>query len=150
MKLGDNMKSNKIIKIIIIIISICILLLNFNVESYAIPKEEMESDSTINGGSGKESDDPTVNPKAYYITSPDSSEKLEKKAGVILGVVNVAGIIISVITIMLIGIKYMFGSIEEKAEYKKTATIYLVGAILVMGGTTIPNILYQIGTNLFK
>ena len=77
-------------------------------------------------------------------------EKLEKKAGVILGVVNVAGIIISVITIMLIGIKYMFGSIEEKAEYKKTATIYLIGAILVMGGTTIPNILYQIGTNLFK
>ena len=44
----------------------------------------------------------------------------------------------------------MFGSIEEKAEYKKTATIYLVGAILVMGGTTIPNILYKIGTNLFK
>ena len=37
-------------------------------------------DSTINGGSGKESDDPTVNPNAYSITSPDSSEKLEKKA----------------------------------------------------------------------
>ncbi|CDD37505.1 unknown [Clostridium sp. CAG:356] len=137
-------------KMIVVLMSICIILLNFNVESYAITKEEMEMDSTINGGSGKESDDPTVNPNAYSITSPDSSEKLEKKAGVILGVVNVAGIIISVITIMLIGMKYMFGSIEEKAEYKKTATIYLVGAILVMGGTTIPNILYKIGTNLFK
>lgn len=137
-------------KMIVVLMSICIILLNFNVESYAITKEEMEMDSTINGGSGKESDDPTVNQNAYSITSPDSSEKLEKKAGVILGVVNVAGIIISVITIMLIGMKYMFGSIEEKAEYKKTATIYLVGAILVMGGTTIPNILYKIGTNLFK
>ena len=51
-------------KMIVVLMSICIILLNFNVESYAITKEEMEMDSTINGGSGKESDDPTVNPNA--------------------------------------------------------------------------------------
>ena len=117
--------------------SICIILLNFNVESYAIPKEEMETDSTINGGSGKESDDPTVNPNAYSITSPDSSRKLEKKAGVILGVVNVAGIIISVITIMLIGIKYMLGSAEEKADIKGLLIPYIVGCVIIFGSFAI-------------
>ena len=65
-------------------------------------------------------------------------------------ILSVIGSLISVIVLIVLGIKYMLGSTEEKAEYKKTATIYLVGAILVMGGTTIPNILYKIGTNLFK
>lgn len=144
------MKSNKIIKIIIIIISICILLLNFNVESYAITKEEMESDSTINGGTGNSSDDPIENPKGYKFFGTTTDTKLKQKAGVILGTINVAGVIIAVATVAIIGIKYMLGSVEEKAEYKKTATMYFVGAMLVFGGTTIPNILYQIGSSLFN
>ena len=37
------MKSNKIMKMIVVLMSICIILLNFNVESYAITKEEMEN-----------------------------------------------------------------------------------------------------------
>ena len=148
MKLGDDMKSNKIIKIIIIIISICILLLNFNVESYAISKEEMESDSTINGGTGNSSDDPIENPKGYKFFWTTTDTKLKQKAGVILGVVNVVGVVIAVATVALIGIKYMLGSVEEKSEYKKTLIPYLIGAVLVFSGTTIPNIIYLIARSI--
>ena len=42
----------------------------------------------------------------------------------------------------------MIGSVEEKAEYKKTMTTYLIGAILVFSVTTIPNILYQIAQSI--
>ena len=66
----------------------------------------------------------------------------------ILGAINVFGVIVSVITLMIIGMKYMFGSIEEKAEYKKTATMYIIGAVLVFSVTTIPNILYKIGSSI--
>ena len=42
-----------------------------------------------------------------------------------------------VVVLMVLGIKYMMGSAEEKAEYKKTMIPYLVGAILVFGATQI-------------
>lgn len=73
-----------------------------------------------------------------------SSNKLLTKAGHILGVINVIGVIISVIVLIIIGIKYMIGSVEEKAEYKKTMTAYIMGAMLLFGVTTIANIIYNI------
>lgn len=43
---------------------------------------------------------------------------------------------------MVIGIKYMSGSIEEKANYKKTMIPYLIGCICIFGASTIaPDIL---------
>ena len=73
-----------------------------------------------------------------------SEPELTKKAGVILGVINVFGIVASVLTLMILGIKYMMGSVEEKAEYKKTLGMYLLGAFLAISITTIPNILYNL------
>ena len=38
---------------------------------------------------------------------------------------------------MILGIKYMTGSAEEKAEYKKTMVPYLVGAVILFGAAAI-------------
>lgn len=70
------------------------------------------------------------------------------KAGKILGVLNVVGAIASVITIMIIGFKYMIGSVEDKASYKKVMIPWIIGAVLVFTVTTIPNVLFNIGTSL--
>lgn len=90
---------------------------------------------------------PLENPNNY--NPKDSSEqvgsdKLQEKAELILGVINVVGVSIAVIVLMVIGIKYMIGSVEEKAEYKKTMTAYIIGAMLLFGVTTIANIIYKI------
>lgn len=146
------MKSSKTIKIIVMLISIFVIWINFNTKVYAIPKEEVDS-TTHDGfgeGAGIESYDPTENPRIYNFFGETSPKKLKEKVGIILGVINVTGVVVSVITLMVVGINYMFGSIEEKAEYKKTAVIYCLGAALLFGGTTIPNILYNIGAGLFK
>ena len=66
----------------------------------------------------------------------------------IMGVVQVAGVVIAVIILMVLGIKYMMGSAEEKAEYKKTMIPYLVGAILIFAASTIANVVYQFATSL--
>ena len=66
----------------------------------------------------------------------------------IMGVIQVAGVVIAVIVLMILGIKYMMGSAEEKAEYKKTMIPYLVGAILIFAATTIANVLYQFATGM--
>ena len=61
---------------------------------------------------------------------------------------RIVGIVIAVIIILVIGIKYMIGSAEEKAEYKKTMIPYLVGAILIFAGATIVNVVYNLVTGL--
>ena len=76
------------------------------------------------------------------------SDKLKAKAEIILGVIQVVGVVVSVIMLMAIGIKYMLGSIDEKAEYKKTMIYYMLGALLLFSATTIPNILYKLTTGL--
>lgn len=62
----------------------------------------------------------------------------------ILGIVRVIGIIASIGTLMALGIKYMMGSVEEKAEYKKSFKAYIIGAVLVFSIATIGSKVYEI------
>lgn len=61
----------------------------------------------------------------------------------IFSIVQAVGIISSIAALMLIGIKYMMGSVEQKAEYKKTFPIYLVGCILVFAICALGNLVYE-------
>lgn len=86
--------------------------------------------------------DPTVKQSGYGKTST-SSTILKNKANVILGVIRNFGIIISVIGFMVLGIRYMLGSVEEKADYKKTLLPFVIGFIVLLLASTIPSIVYK-------
>ena len=89
--------------------------------------------------------DPTEDPGDWNpVLSNDLT--LNKKIGNVLGIVNVIGVVIAVIVLMILGLKYMFGSIEEKADFKKSAIIYVIGMIMLVSITTIANIIYKIVT----
>ena len=66
----------------------------------------------------------------------------------IMGVIQTVGVVIAVVILMVLGIKYMMGSAEEKAEYKKTFIPYIVGAVLIFAASTIANVVYQFATGL--
>ncbi len=55
----------------------------------------------------------------------------------ILGIIQVVGTIIAVGVLMVLGIKYMMGSAEEKAEYKKTMLPYIIGAVILFAAVNI-------------
>jgi len=61
----------------------------------------------------------------------------------LIGALQVIGIFVLVAATIVVGIKFMLCSIEEKAEYKKTAIIYLTGAALICASTQIVNIIYK-------
>lgn len=61
----------------------------------------------------------------------------------IYSVIFTLGIVSSVIVLSIIGLKYMMGSVEEKAEYKKSLMPYVIGCALVFGASTLANILYN-------
>ena len=67
--------------------------------------------------------------------------KLGDTPNKILGIIQVVGTIISVGVLMVLGIKYMLGSAQEKAEYKKTFIPYVVGAILLFAAVNIANMI---------
>ena len=60
----------------------------------------------------------------------------------ILGIIRVVGTIVAVGMLIVLGIKYMMGSAEERAEYKKTLFPYFIGAILIFAATTLADMVY--------
>ena len=66
------------------------------------------------------------------------------RANSIIGIIITIGVIISAVTLAVLGIKYMIGSVEERAEYKKSMIPYLIGAILLFATSTIVGIIANI------
>ena len=93
--------------------------------------------------------DPTTNP-SYWEPSIVSQPELTDKAGIVLGIISTIGVILSVIILAIVGIKYILGSVEEKADYKKDMIPYIVGASFLAFATTIPNIIYNFVQDAIK
>lgn len=74
--------------------------------------------------------------------------KVTSLGATIVTIMQTVGIVVAVVILLVLGIKYMMGSAEEKAEYKKTMIPYIVGAVLIFASTTIVNIVWQIANGL--
>ena len=66
----------------------------------------------------------------------------------IITIVSTVGSVASVIVLIILGLKYMMGSAEEKAEYKKTLLPYVIGAGLVFAASAIAGIVFSFTRNL--
>ena len=71
---------------------------------------------------------------------------LAAKAGKIMGMIRNVAAIAAVIIIMVLGVKYMLGSVEEKAEYKKSFMPLIIGIVLVVSATTIAVLVFDTDT----
>ena len=81
----------------------------------------------------------SIDPK----TDHDGAADMRTAGNKILGIIQTVGTIIAVGVLMVLGIKYMMGSAEEKASYKKTMIPYIVGAILIFAATNIAKMVYN-------
>ena len=61
----------------------------------------------------------------------------------IVKIVGTIGMIVAVVVLIALGIKYMMGSAEEKAEYKKTLLPYVIGAVLIFAASAIATMVYN-------
>ena len=66
----------------------------------------------------------------------------------ILGAVQVAGSVISVIALIIIGMRYMFSSIEDKAQMKGVIGYYITGCVLVFATSNVLGFAYDIFGNV--
>ena len=51
---------------------------------------------------------------------------------------------------MILGIKYMIGSVEEKAEYKKSMIPYIIGILLLVSTSAIVGLIAQLTQEALK
>ena len=118
-------KTNKLI----VVLSIIFCILAIGVMSYATTAGEV-----LEGLTGKGAN---VN-----------TEGIKGLGNSIIAVVRIVGIVIAVVILLVLGIKYMMGSAEEKAEYKKSMIPYIVGAVLIFASTTIVGVVYDMAMAL--
>jgi type IV secretory pathway VirB2 component (pilin) len=90
----------------------------------------------------------TVTPDSFKATDPTRVENITALGGKIIGVVRTVGVLVAVVILLILGIKYMMGSAEEKADYKKSMIPYIVGAVLVFAASTIAGIVYDMAVSL--
>lgn len=91
-----------------------------------------------------------VTPGDFEAKPPSNVDDFKDLGGKILGVAQTVGVLVAVVILLVLGIKYMMGSAEEKADYKKSMIPYVIGAIIIFAAPTIANIIYQFADSLNK
>ena len=95
------------------------------------------------GTTGVQAVSTIISPGNLTASTPSTSA-LQSFGSKVLGIVQTVGVILAVIILAILGIKYMMGSAEEKAEYKKTFIPYIVGAVLVGLAPTIAGFIFEL------
>lgn len=84
-----------------------------------------------------------IKPGELEPTFGADSSGLTEKVGKIMGMIRNIAVIASVIILMILGVKFMLGSVEEKAEYKKSFMPLIIGIILVVAATSIAAFIFD-------
>lgn len=95
-------------------------------------------------------DDVLDDPSKYNPSNSNSTDDSEAATIIdkILSLITTVGTVVSVLMLAILGVKYMLGSVEEKAEYKKDLIPYFIGSILLFGICTIVKILQTLGNSI--
>ena len=141
----------KVVKMLIITI-ITIIIANisaiYNNKSYADGEDKSGPMGDITENLNEWNPGATINADDYYATGEYS--KFDNAVEAIAGMIGVIGTVISVGSLAVIGIKFLLGSVEEKAQYKQTLVPWLIGAVMVFGMTNLPNIIFKMARGTFN
>ena len=74
--------------------------------------------------------------------------KVTKIAGQILTIVRIVGMAVAVIMLTILGIKYVAASPNEKADYKKGMTVYVIGAVLLFGASALLGVIQKFANGI--
>lgn len=89
-------------------------------------------------------EDTEYTPRSVNTTKTvENIDKITDTGEQIIGIIRVVGILLSVGILMVIGVKYMMGSAQEKAEYKKVFIPYIIGAALLFAAAVFSGAIYD-------
>jgi len=77
-----------------------------------------------------------LDPVSIISTGPDGKTgvgKLNELGNAILGIIQYVGLGVAVIAALVLGMRYMYSSPDEKAEIKKKLIPFIIGGFMVFG-----------------
>ena len=83
-------------------------------------------------------------------TNGGTAQTFAKILNVILGIAQVIGVAIAVIMLIVLAIKYISAAPGDKAEIKKHAVVYIVGAVVLFAASGILQIIKSFALNTIK
>lgn len=120
-----------------------IIILSISTQVLAI-QDDFEVKSTNIKVADNVADFNKVNPDKWKPDPVESNKDFNDIIGKILGAIRNTGTVVSVIALMIIGLRTMYGSIEEKSHYKELLPTFLIGVFILFASTTIPDIIYRV------
>lgn len=78
----------------------------------------------------------------------DATFAISKIAGAILSMVQMVAISVAVIMLIVLAIKYISAAPNDKAEIKKHAVVYIIGAVVLFSASGIIAIIKQFAGNI--
>lgn len=139
---------NKVITILSMVFVIFTLISNINIVQ--------ANTTSVNGGSGSSSEsslsDVISGGDSFIQAGKNGSAQIDKGSLInasssIYNILLICGVIIAVLIGSIMGIKFMIGSVEEKAEIKAALVPFAIGCIVVFGAFGIWKIVVTIGNN---
>lgn len=121
------MKTMKIIRIFLVVLSVCML---FSTLAYGY--DYSGTISTLDGSTG----DTALNSKANKIM------------GAIISVTRIVATGIAIIMLLTVSMKYMMSAPGDRADIKKHAVVYVVGAMVLFGASGILKIIQSFAKNI--
>jgi succinate dehydrogenase hydrophobic anchor subunit len=139
---------NKVITILSMVFVIFTLISNINIVQ--------ANTTSVNGGSGSSSEsslsDVISGGDSFIQAGKNGSAQIDKgslqnASSSIYNILLICGMIVAVLIGAILGIKFMIGSVEEKAEIKAALVPFVIGCIVVFGAFGIWKIVVTIGNN---
>ena len=132
------MKRSIIQKLIKILIPLVLIIFMSQAYSFAA----IEKVDTVKVATG------IIDPNDYKPEEITGADSIISKGATIINVIRTIGIIVTVVSLMIMGIKYMTGSIGEKADYKKSMIPYLIGVFIFFSLSVILTTIIELVTSI--
>lgn len=137
------------IKVVNIILIILILLFSIEANTYARTTEEYDKRDTKNVSTHTAGE--IITEAKGFIEKGEadannkiSDDSMKSLSNTIYNILLVTGIVIAIIVGLILGIKFIMGSIEEKAEVKNMVIPYIIGCVVLFGAFTIWQIIVEL------
>ena len=144
-------KVSKILLIISIIISFIIMPQTTFAKGGGSTTVHNSSTSSSGKGEGSSSDKFTPGEadisKWNFSMEPEAPPKVIDIVGFIIRLMRIGSILLTVLVITILGIKYIIGSVEQKADYKKAYINIIIGVVLVTMVTSIIDVIFSMAQN---
>lgn len=137
-------KVSRFVTICLMLTFIITLVLSFTSNSYA-KTDKKKSESSESSVSSSDMFDVMKD-----VNTPAEDEKVQGVINTIIGLLQVAGTGIALITITMMGLKYIMASPGEKADVKKQVIPIIIGCILLFGAVTLMSAIYDFAQKVLE